>query len=84
MKCIGKGFHFFADEPESCTISNNNDFCRNSCSHRYEFQCTNENPINKVVKFEIDPKDIVAVGTWNYTTRKSSFVAIKATWIEEV
>ena len=49
------------------------------CCCRY--RCTSKDPTNKVVKFSINPKDIVVVGIWD---NLPNIVATKATWIEKI
>ena len=84
---IDQGFHFFTDKPEKCPY-----LCQ--CLYKYPCQHTNTYadrylylylcqytyPLNKLVEFTVESKDIVAIGTWNNI---KSLVATKATLIEE-
>ena len=80
---IDTGFHFFLEKPEICNSSY--DFQCKECSQdlphytrNKHYKCRLKKPLNKVVQFEIDPEDLVAVGTWNLSV---SFVATKATLV---
>jgi hypothetical protein len=78
---VNEGFHFFFDIPKDCPYY---DQCqclnRYPCRYRHlcRCRCIRTDPVNKVAKFHIDPKDVVAVGEWG---GRECLVATKARMI---
>jgi len=76
---LEEGFHFLLEEPESCSQPY-------LCPHRYQclcpypYRCVSKDPVNKLIKCEVAPKDVVAVGKWEHF---DCLVAIEATMIGE-
>jgi len=77
---VNEGFHFFTDKPKVCPCP-----CRYPCQYLYlypcPYQCSADNLVNKVFKVQIQPKDIIAIGTWNNI---NSLAATKCTIIKEI
>lgn len=75
---INEGFHLALEKPDKCPYQNLNLYlCQCHYQDRYQYQC----PYTKVFKCEIDPKDIIAVGTW---VGIPSIVVTKAILLEEI
>ena len=72
---VDKGFHFLLEKPEECLgfKLNKDGICQYQipCLYRcqrqyqYQYQCLSSNPTNKIFKVEIQPEDLVAIGSWN-------------------
>jgi hypothetical protein len=78
---VHQGFHFFLEEPKGCPRPCQCRCpCLYPCQNRCRYRCTDTFPTNKVVKFRIEPTDIVAVGKWDSI---DCLVATKATMIKE-
>jgi len=79
---VSRGFHLFLKKPKGCPYPYP---CRHRyrypcrCPYRYQYRCPSENPANILIKCEIDPEDVVAVGKWE---DMDCIVAVKATMIE--
>jgi len=81
---VNKGFHFFTDKPEVChqlCLYPSPYPCSNLYLYPRPYQCSADNLVNKVFKVQIQPKDIIAIGTWNNI---NSLAATKCTIIEEI
>lgn len=81
---VSFGFHFFLDLPEVCQYPYQYQYpcpdpgqCRCPYAYRYPYRCPYGQ--NKTLKVEIQPGDIIAVGSWN---NESCIVATKATVTE--
>jgi len=74
---IKEGFHFFLEKPGDCPCQYP---CRYPCQYLlvylYLYRCHLKNPVNILVKCEIDPEDVIAVGEWE---DMDCIVATKAT-----
>ena len=80
---ISEALHLFVEEPEDCPYQ-----CRRLCLCRYQYRhpylcryrCTDENPVNKVLKVKVNTKDIIAYGEWEGI---ESIAVTKCTVIKE-
>jgi len=73
---VDKGFHFFVLQPEKCKDCSS--LKDNFCDQRHN-QCAQIYPTNRILKCEIQPKDIVTVGDWG---KYNSLVATKCKVLE--
>ena len=86
---VRKGFHFFLEKPKECPgfKPNEDGTCWYWCQYPYRclyqshYQCQSSNPTNKIFKVEIQPEDLVAVGSWN---RFESLTATKCKLLEKI
>ena len=62
---IHKGLHLAINKPKECSYLYP---CRSQylyrCPYPCEYQCTKNDPVNKVLKVKYYSKDIVSYGTW--------------------
>ena len=79
---IDSGLHFFEEKPKECTTDLSCHYHPFSCGcgliKLVQFQCREK--YNKILKVEIQPKDLISFETWR---GENSLVATKCTVIGE-
>lgn len=80
---VHKGFHFFLERPQKCPYAIKNRDQLFLCENRYKYECRLLYPSrnNILVKFEIEPNDIVVVGKGTLGTL--DIVSSKAKMLKE-